>query len=144
MTSSPNLASDTNAVPVRRGVRVLIFVLIGLCILFVIGYVQRLSAKEAVRSEIVMLEHEIVRAEQRKMLLADTLQRVDEPAYVGRIARDDLGLVQEGDRPLMVIDPPATPTPIVVRPTPTPAPAAGEPNWERWLNLIFPGPEVPR
>jgi|GEM_PF-911850 len=141
MTAPLTPTSDASTAPLRRNVRVVIFVLIVLCLFFVVGYVQRLAAKEAIKVEIAHLNGEIAAAKNRNALLNDSLQHIDEPAYVAAIARVDLGYIQPGDQPFVVIDLPTPPTPIAAPPSVAQPRVSVEPNWQRWLNLILPGPE---
>ena len=138
MPSTPDAAD-------RRNLRLIIFALIGLCLLFVAGYVQRLAAKEVVEGQVVALQAKIVAAERRTAILQDQLAGINSPAYVAKVARDDLGLVQEADLPIVVLDPPATATPAagaeVMSEAGTPAETA---NWRLWWELVVPPAQASR
>ena len=117
----------------------MIFVLLGLCLLFVVGYVQRLAAKEVVEVQIAQLKRDIKRAEGRQAVLLEEQKKVNDAAHVAKVARDDLGFVQEGDKPIVVIEPPATPKAPTLAPSAARTPVITDPNWRQWLDLVWPG-----
>jgi cell division protein FtsB len=121
----------------RRVVGVIIVVLIGLCLLFVVGYVQRLAEKEAVLAEISALEQQITEAEVRNAVLAKELAQANDDAHIAAIARDALNLVQEGDQLITLIDPPAGGATDQTAPLAVREPVNTQPNWQRWLDLVF-------
>jgi len=53
-------------------------------------------------------------------------------AFVERQAREELGLVQPGDIPVVVVNAPA---PVPPAPAPTPMPEA---HWQKWRDLLAP------
>jgi cell division protein FtsB len=139
MTLPATQPATASAPAARRVVGVVIIVLIGLCLLFVAGYVQRLAEKEAVAAEIAALEQQIAEAQVRNAVLTQELATVNDDAHVAAIARNALNLVQEGDQLITLIDAPAV---AAVQPAASSAraPVSTRPNWQRWLDLIFPAP----
>jgi cell division protein FtsB len=138
MPSTPDAAD-------RRNLRLIIFALIGLCLLFVVGYVQRLAAKEAVEAQVIALQAKIGEAERRTAILQDQLADINSPAYVAKVARDDLGLVQAADVPIVVLDPPATATPAAGAETASDEGAPAETaNWRLWWELVVPPAQTSR
>ncbi|MBK8048505.1 MAG: septum formation initiator family protein [Anaerolineales bacterium] len=125
----------------RRNVRVLVLVLMVLGVVFVVGYVQRLSARDGVAAEIASLEARIADAQLRQNILADQLQDVEKPSTLAAVARDELNMVLEGDQPIVILDPPAA--------TATPKAPMGEsgqargvqvsekPPWQQWWELVW-------
>lgn len=118
--------------------RLLIVLLVGLCALFVIGYLQRLAVREGVQQEIAGAEAQVASARQRQAELMEKLTESENPYLVAQLARDSIGMVQEGDQPIVVLAPAPTPEPVV---TPAPvevvAPVA-RPVWRQWLELLAP------
>lgn len=84
-----------------------ILLLVGLLVaaFFVFGYLDRINDLAAVRSEIVSLQGDVAQAEQRNAELEATLNEVAGPAYVGETARAELGLIQPGDDPFVLLEP---------------------------------------
>jgi cell division protein FtsB len=138
MTTPSTLPSTSDGAD-RRNLRLIIFVLIGLCLLFVVGYLQRLAEKEAVAAQMVAMQTRIADAERRTAILQDQLADVNSSAYVAQVARDHLGLIQENDRPIVVLDPPATAVPALeeVERVGQGTPPA-ETNWRLWWELVVP------
>ncbi len=83
-----------------------ILLLVGLLVaaFFVFGYLDRINNLAAVRSEIVALQDDVAQAEQRKAELEATLNDVAGAAYVGETARAELGLIQPGDDPFVLLE----------------------------------------
>jgi len=138
VNSAPQPTAAPAPAPTRRVAGVVLGALIVLCLIFIVGYVQRLAEKDAVAAEIAALEQQIADAQVRNAVLAGELAQVNDNAHVGAIARDALNLVQEGDQPLILIDPPAVTAAVpaagaaAVR-----APVSTQPTWQQWLDLIF-------
>ncbi len=139
MTTPAGAPPTDNASRPGRRAPIVIFVLIGLLVLFLVNYVQRMEAKEGVQTQIVQLQSDILRAEKMHAVLTDELAKVNDASHIAEIARDDLGFVQEGDKPLVVIDPPATPTALPIVAAEARAPVITDPNWRQWLDLLIPG-----
>ena len=73
----------------------------------------------------------------RSAVLSNELAQVNDDAHVAAIARDALNLVQEGDQPLILIDPPAPAAQPAAGAATAPRPVNTQPNWQRWWDLIF-------
>ena len=73
---------------------------------------------------------------QQQAVLQDELKNIAQPSAIDAAARNDLGLIQRGDQPIVVLVPPAAPSPV---PAPiAPERAAGDrTNWQRWFDLLF-------
>ena len=125
--------------PVRhRSPRLYIVLLVILCVLFVAGYLQRLSTLESIRQQVAEMRESVAASEQRRANLEEHLAQVQDPYYLALMARDDIGLVQEGDLPVVVYDgPPAEAVPES-QPATVP-PASDRPIWQQWLDLIMQG-----
>ena len=136
-TSRPQVNSSPQSER-RRNPRLLILVLVVLCALFVAGYVERLSQLETVRESASTMQQQIAASKQRNATLREELKRAQDPYYLALMARDDIGLVQDGDLPVVVYDaksaasgaPAADAAPQQMMPPKTP--------WQQWLELIFP------
>jgi cell division protein FtsB len=140
MTTPSSVTPGDNQSRTGRRAPIIIFVLIGLLVLFAVSYVQRMAAKEAVDAQIVQLQADIQRAEHVHAVLLDEQEKVNDAAHIAAVARDDLGFMQEGDKPIVVIDAPVAPTPLPATGTSTArTPVRTEPNWRQWLDLLAPG-----
>lgn len=84
-----------------------ILLLVGLLVaaFFVFGYLDRINTLAAVRSEIVSAREDVAQAEQRNAELEATLNEVAGETYVGETARAELGLIQPGDDPFVLLGP---------------------------------------
>jgi cell division protein FtsB len=137
--TTPNLSSPPASTQIRRSGRLILVGLLALCLLFAIGYVQRSSDKAAVEAEIRALEAQIAQARQQQAVLQDELKTIEQPSAIDAAARNDLGLVQPGDQPIVVLAPPAPATPAPV--APPPAQPAAQWDWQRWLEDLWPAGE---
>ncbi|MEI2776543.1 MAG: septum formation initiator family protein [Tetrasphaera sp.] len=137
--TTPNLSSPPASTQIRRSGRLIFVGLLALCLLFAIGYVQRSSDKAAVEAEIRALEAQIAQARQQQAVLQDELKTIEQPNAIDAAARNDLGLVQPGDQPIVVLVPPATATsaPVAL----PPAQPAAQWDWQRWLEDLWPAGE---
>ena len=106
-----DLPSRPASTQIRRNSRLISFGLVALCLLFVVGYVQRSAVKSAVEAEVSALQEEIAQARLQQAVLQDQLKNIDQPGAIDAAARDDLGLIQRGDQPIVGLHPPATATP---------------------------------
>ena len=123
----------------RRVAGVVVIALIGLCLLFIVGYAQRLAEKDAVTAQIAAMEQQIADAKVRSAVLTNELAQANDNAHIAAIARDALNLVQEGDQPLILIDPPVPAAQPAAGGVTAAKPVSTQPNWQRWWNLIFGG-----
>jgi len=133
-TASPAPSIDRNRSP-----RLYIVILVILCVLFVAGYLQRLATLDEIQGQAVAMRASVAASEQRGANLTEELARVQDPYYLALRARDDLGLVQEGDLPVVIYDAP----PAEEVPESLPATASGpsdSPIWQQWLDLLLPSP----
>ena len=130
------LETSTATIQVRRNGRLLLLGLIGLCLLFVVAYVQRSDDKAAADAEIVALQAQIVQARYQQAVLRDELNNIALPQAIDVAARNDLGLIQRGDQLIVVLEPPAAPAPRAT-PVATLRANGDRANWQRWLDLFF-------
>ncbi|MBK8800246.1 MAG: septum formation initiator family protein [Anaerolineales bacterium] len=80
----------------RRNPRLLILLLVALCMIFVAGYFERLSRLDATREAVDEMRQQVTASQQRNANLQEELKRVQDPYYLALMARDGIGLVQEG------------------------------------------------
>ena len=82
-----------------------VLILLGLivAVFFIFSYLERLNELAEVRAEIVSLRNDLAQAEQRNAELEAARQNVTEPAYIGETARAELGLIQPGDDPFVIL-----------------------------------------
>ena len=137
--TTPDRSSPAVNTQIRRNGRLIFFGLVALCLLFVVGYVQRSGEKAAVEADISALRKEIAQAQLQHAVLQDQLKNIDQPGAIDAAARDDLGLIQRGDQPIVVLDPPASAMPPVAPALAIlPSTDAVRPDWLRWLDALFP------
>ena len=86
-----------------------ILLLLGLIVaaFFVFSYLERINELAAVRAEILSLQSDLAQAEQRNAELEATRLEVAGSAYVGETARAELGLIQPGDDPFVILGQPS-------------------------------------
>jgi cell division protein FtsB len=138
MTTPPAQFDHTADQEQPRNPRLLILLLVALCAVFVVGYFDRTSRLDATRQSVAEMRQQVAGSRQRNANLQDELKRVEDPYYLALLARDDIGLVQEGDLPVVVYEGrlEAPPDPLTEQAA---APgSAVEPPWQQWLELIFP------
>jgi cell division protein FtsL len=124
--------------PERRPVRVFLFVLIGLCVFFVVSYVQRQQQLATVETAIEALSIRVAEAEQRQAELQTRQKKLDDPARLAELARDLLGMIQPGDQPIVLLAAPAPPVAPEVDDAPTPVSIPGvRPVWRQWVDVVF-------
>gem|GEM_PF-1973707 len=83
----------------------LLLILLGLLVVIfsVFGYLDRINELIAVRTEIASLQSDLDRAVQHNAELEATRREVAGSTYVGETARSELGLIQPGDDPFIVL-----------------------------------------
>ncbi|MBE2237252.1 MAG: septum formation initiator family protein [Caldilineaceae bacterium] len=127
----------------RRNPRLLILLLVALCMVFVAGYFERLSRLDATREAVDEMRQQVAASQQRNANLQEELKRVQDPYYLALMARDGMGLVQEGDLPVVVYEGQPEPESIPATEQTTLPGLAVKPPWQQWVELIFP-PGAPR
>lgn len=137
MTMPPLPLAPSTEPERRRNPRLLLLLLAVLCILFVAGYFERLARLEQARQEIAAMRQQVAASRQRHANLEAELERVQDPYYLALLARDDIGLVQAGDLPVVVYEGP-TPTPSPVVESNRPPERGEQAPWRQWLELLFP------
>lgn len=101
-------------------------------------YLAVLSGQRAIdgyraRQQVVAAVQEITTLQHQNLALQAELNSALHESEIGRIARNELGLIRPGDRPIVLIWPDGIPpTPARNAPS-TPA----EPRWRDWLGLFF-------
>ena len=138
-TSASGAVSGSQVTPARRSAGIIIVVLMAACLLFVGGYVQKLGEKAAVEAQIVAVQQQIEGAKVRTAILSKELAQANDEAHVAAIARDSLNLVQEGDQLIAIVAPLPAAAPALAAAPGVRRPFDANPNWQRWLDLLFPG-----
>src|SRR5690554_6540374 len=84
-----------------RGFRIILIVLV----LFA-AYRFYLNQREVrqIKREIARIEQELKEVERRKKELEEELGHIDDPAYIEKIAREELGLVKPGELLLVPVE----------------------------------------
>ena len=127
--------------PEKRNPRLLIFMLIGLCILFVISYASRRIENSRVQAEVIAMDSDIAQSQRNQAELEAQLEFVESDAYVDQVARNELGLAKPGDSVIIVlpaIENPSAEQDVEDANSLATAPQASTdlPNWRQWLQLF--------
>ncbi|MEZ4710780.1 MAG: septum formation initiator family protein [Caldilineaceae bacterium] len=140
MTHASNLQKSP-----RRGAQFLFLVLATLCLLFVMSYASRLNEYARVQHELALGTQRIDDAQRHQAELLAYRDYVQSDAYVARVAREELNMVQPGDTVVVVVtadgqekiapsaDENALPSSVVQTPI-----------WRQWFNLFVQQPLSPR
>ena len=81
------------------------------------------------------LRLEIVNLRADNIQLQQDIEKARTDSAIETIAREQLGLIKPGDRPLILVDAPGSRTSSQTpAPTPTPAP---KPAWRQWYDYFF-------
>lgn len=135
---STQTAPPAASIERHRSPRLYIVILVILCVLFVAGYLQRLSTLDEIQRQVAAMHDSVAASEQRGANLKEEVGKVQDLDYLALMARDDMGLVQEGDLPVVIYDaPPAAQTPESHSVTSTQP--LEKPIWQQWLDLLLPG-----
>jgi cell division protein FtsB len=121
----------------QRNPRLLILLLVALCVIFVAGYFERLARLEETRQNVDAIRQQVAASRQRHANLQAELERAQDPYYLALLARDGIGLVQEGDLPVVVYEglPALALTPAAK--VTDPPDMKDKPPWQQWWELIF-------
>ena len=114
----------------------LLGVVVGLYFLF--QHVEQLRELGAVQAQVAEMRRNITRGEQSTLDLEAQLRYATSDEYVVRMARGELGYIQEGDEVYILLDqpavragsPPAAPTPVVEEDSFRPL------DWAWWQSLL--------
>lgn len=116
--------------------RSLLVVLLGLTVLFTVGFIGTVFRDAEIRKEITRLERRARELEGRKARSLDLLEEIQGTAHAEAEARMRLGLKKPGEKVLVV--------PPIIGTTSTPRDGDGRAaNWEQWWKYFF-GPERPK
>jgi cell division protein FtsB len=123
--------------------RIGLLLLIGLCVLFISSYTNRLMRKAEVEREIVAWEQRIAEAEMHQQELQAELDYVNSPAYIEDVARNQLDMARDGDTVIIVLseddDSPDLAGFDESMPAVSDAEDPGspeEPTWQQWITLL--------
>lgn len=136
--TTPVASSPPAGTQIRRNSRLIVIGALVLCLLFVVGYVQRSADRAAVEAEISALRVEIAQARVKQAVLQDELEQIEQPRAIDSAARNDLGLILRGDQPIVVLEPPAVAAQAPLPAAAPPATAPGAPDWWGWLGDLLP------
>lgn len=117
----------------KRNPRILWTIVLLLCLFFAISYGARVTAKAKLEATIQQQLTRIDEAKQRQVALQQQLTYVRSDAYVEEVARNQLGMVQEGDEVLIVVKGVSHQAPTS---TADPATTAQPSLWQEWLTAL--------
>jgi cell division protein DivIC len=86
------------------------------------------------RQQAGQIQQEIDRLEARNVELRRQIEYLKSSEYLEKAAREELGLVKEGDVPVVVVSPREKEPPAEAPPRPLAPPT---PNWQRWWDFFF-------
>ncbi len=89
----------------RRVRRLQAVLLILLAIWITVAFGRSYYENYQARQRLIELESDLRAYEIRNEQLEETLQRLQSPEYVERVAREELGLVQPGEKLYIITDP---------------------------------------
>lgn len=117
----------------KRNPRILWTIVLLLCLFFAISYGARLTAKAKLEAAIQQQITRIAETKQRQVALQQQLTYVRSDVYVEEVARNQLGMIQEGDEVLIVVKGVSQAAP---QPLADPATATQPPLWQEWLTAL--------
>ena len=124
----------------ERGVfpRRMIAIITGLAALYLVLLIgQRALDAYRINQEIENVRHEISSLQSRNLELQSELSSARADEEIERIAREELGYVRPGDRPIILLWPDGHPPMAGSAPAPALSSATSpEPNWRSWLRLF--------
>jgi cell division protein FtsL len=85
---------------------------------------------EALRAEVLGLRAENIQLQQE-------IEQARTDTAIETIAREQLGLIRPGDRPVVLVSSAASSSPPSAPPAPAPPPAAAPPAWRQWWDYLF-------
>lgn len=115
--------------------RIILLVAVPLMVLFILATVGWALEEYGQRQEEARLNAEIAQLQQRYAELESQKEYLKSDEYIEKVAREELGLIKAGEKAVLVLPAPPTPT---LTPTATPvAKDAAESGWRRWLDSLF-------
>lgn len=117
----------------KRNPRILWTIVLLLCLLFAISYGARLTAKAKLEAAIQQQLTRIDESKEHQVALQQQLTYVKSDAYVEEVARNQLGMIQDGDEVLIVVKGVNQPAP---QPVADPSTTAQPPLWQEWLTAL--------
>jgi cell division protein FtsB len=114
--------------------RVIVIVVVIILILLLMDFNQRMVLLLKLRGQEHQLSTEYADLEATRIALQTEIAYANSDEAVEKWAREEAGMVQEGDIPIVLL-PPAGITPTRAIPQPTPANRVE--NWEIWQELFF-------
>lgn len=157
--ASPSTSSqDVAPVTPEQRTQFFIFLLIAMCLVFAVSYTGRVLTKIRMDNAVLAQETRNLTAQERTAELQDRLAYVQSDAYVEEKARSEFGMVQPGDKKVVILPPaeveplPAAPAAVEVLPQTAPTlalpsrpdlavragPDRSLPIWQQWLDLFRP------
>ena len=114
--------------------RVIVVVVILVLVLLLLNFNQRMVLLSKMRSQVKVLTEEYAELEATHASLQTQIAYADSDEAVEEWAREEAGMVQEGDVPIVIM-PPANPVPTEQVETETPVDKVQK--WEIWQELFF-------
>ena len=117
----------------KRNQRLLWTLVLCLTLFFVVSYGERLATKAYLEATLVAQHARLAEAQQRQQRMQQQLAYARSDAYIEETARNDLGMVQPGDKLLIVVEGKSV-TPAATQADPTTA--IEPPLWQDWLKRL--------
>jgi len=114
--------------------RVIVVVLVVVLVLLLMDFNQRMVLLTRLRSQEKELTQEYANLESTRDALKTQLAFANSDEAVEKWAREEAGMIQEGDIPIVLLPPS---TPIATEPPPQDEPENAVRTWEIWRELFF-------
>lgn len=114
--------------------RVLLLLLVGILILLLLDFNQRMILLSKLRGQEKQLNITYAELEATRSSLETQIAYAGSDEAVEKWAREEAGLVQPGDVPIVLLPPSTPPQPPAAQPAPPPDKIE---KWEIWQELFF-------
>jgi len=114
--------------------RVLLIVGVLFLTLVIVEFNSRLEKLDRLNNQADITRAEATQAAQTKVALETQVAYAGSNQIVEEQARSEGHMIQEGDKPVIVLGDQGLPAQVNPQPTPVPTP---KPNWQKWWDLYF-------
>lgn len=114
--------------------RFIVVIVILILVLLLLNFNQRMVLLSNLRSQVKVLTEEYAELEATYASLQTQIVYADSDEAVEEWAREEAGMIQEGDVPIVIMSPS---TPVATEKVETEATVDEVENWEIWRELFF-------
>jgi len=112
--------------------QILLLLVLTVALYFGVAFSGQLMTAQQIDRQVAAISAQIDQLQADNTRLKAQVAEASSDAYIEREARDRLGLVRQGDVPVVISNVP-TPTPPPPKPAPSP-----KPHWQNWHDAFFP------